>query len=359
MLPDGPLLPVLGNSDNPGNIDLGKGIAQLRAALPLDWTASSPKTREPDFLLEIEAPDKKKVLLWVEVKANLSPRSATQLGHEHAAVKPDRALLLVSPYLSPATRERLRDAGISYVDHTGNISIQASSPGLFIRTDGANIDPAPKERPVRSLRGVKAAQLVRALVRQKAVPGVRQLAELTDSNPGYVSRVLALLEREALIERDAKGRAVSVDWPRLLRYWAQEYPFGTREQVTPCLEPRGIESLMSRLRARTSKDYALSGSLLAARFAPIAPPRLALLYVDGESLTEEALGLRPAESGANVLVAYPNDRSIFAEATEQDGLRFVPSSQAVADLLGSPGRGPAEAEQLIAWMQENEEAWRG
>jgi hypothetical protein len=295
----------------------------------------------------------------VEVKAKIKPRSATQLGHERVTTKLDQALLLVVPYLSPATRERLRDAGISYVDHTGNISIQASSPGLFIRTDGANADPAPKERPVRSLRGPKAAQLVRALVRHKAVPGVRQLAELTDSNPGYVSRVLALLDREALIQRAPRGGVVGVDWPRLLRYWAQEYPFGTREHVTSYLEPRGIESLLSRLRARASKDYALSGSLVAARFAPIAPARLALLYADGESLTVDSIGLRPAESGANVLVVHPNDRSIFIESTEQNGLRFVPLSQAVADLLGSPGRGPAEAEELLAWMQENEDTWRG
>lgn len=351
-------MPRLGNSTISGNTDLRKGIAQLRAALPLGWTASSSKTKAPDFILQIESPDKKKVTLAVEVKANLTPRSATQLGHERAT-KLDQTLLLVAPYLSPATRERLREAGISYVDHTGNISIQASSPGLFIRTDGANADPAPRERPVRSLRGPKAAQLVRALVRHKAVPGVRQLAEMTDSNPGYVSRVLALLGREALIQRDPRGGIVSVDWPRLLRYWAQEYPFGTREHVTPCLEPRGIASLLSRLRGRTSKDYALSGSFVASRFAPIAPARLAMLYADSESLAEDSIGLRPAESGANVLLVHPNDRSIFAEATEQDGLRLVPLSQAVADLLGSPGRGPAEAEELIAWMQGNEDAWRG
>ena len=330
----------------------------MLATLPTGWTASASKLREPDFILEIESPDKEKVTLLVEVKANITPRSATQLGQQRVTSKLDHARLLIAPYLSPATRERLRDAGISYVDHTGNISIQASSPGLLIRTDGANADPAPKERPVRSLRGTKAAQLVRALVRHKAVPGVRQLADMTDSNPGYVSRVVALLDREALVERDKRGRVFRVDWVRLLHYWAQEYPFGTREQITTCLDPRGIEGLLSRLRGRTSKDYALSGSLVSARFAPVAPSRLALLYVDGENLTEDSLGLRPTEKGANVLVACPNDRSIFAEATEQDGLRFVPLSQAVADLLGGPGRGPAEAEQLIAWMQENEDAWR-
>ena len=352
-------MPQLGNSAISGNRALRKGIARLQATLPGGWTASSPLRTDDATTVRLESPDQRAVQLEVQATNNLTPRSASQLGHERAAAKPGRALLLVAPYLSPATRERLRDAGISYVDDTGNISLQTSSPGLFILTDGAHANPAPEQRPVRSLRGVKAAQLVRALVRHKAAPGVRQLAEMTDSNPGHVSRVLALLDREALIERDSRGRVVRVDWERLLRYWAQEYPFETREQITPCLEPRGIESLLNRLRARASKDYALSGSLAAAPFAPIAPARLALLYVDGESLTEEMLGLRPVESGANVWVIYPNDRGILTESTERDGLRFVPLSQLVADLLGSPGRAPAEADQLLDWMKKNEDAWRG
>jgi len=38
---------------------------------------------------------------------------------------------------------------------------------------------------------------------------------------------------------------------------------------------------------------------------------------------------------------------------------YVAPSQAAADLLTSPGRGPSEAEALIAWMAANEAAWRG
>jgi hypothetical protein len=32
-------------------------------------------------------------------------------------------------------------------------------------------------------------------------------------------------------------------------------------------------------------------------------------------------------------------------------------SQIAADLRTSPGRGPNEAEALMQWMQENEDAW--
>ena len=40
------------------------------------------------------------------------------------------------------------------------------------------------------------------------------------------------------------------------------------------------------------------------------------------------------------------------------GVWYAAPSQVAADLLTSPGRGPAEGEELIQWMQANEEAWR-
>ena len=39
-------------------------------------------------------------------------------------------------------------------------------------------------------------------------------------------------------------------------------------------------------------------------------------------------------------------------------VRYVALSQVAADLLTSPGRGPAEAESLLEWMRANETEWR-
>ena len=41
--------------------------------------------------------------------------------------------------------------------------------------------------------------------------------------------------------------------------------------------------------------------------------------------------------------------------TFEDGAAL---SQAAVDLLTGPGRGPAEADELIRWMREHEDAWR-
>ena len=70
------------------------------------------------------------------------------------------------------------------------------------------------------------------------------------------------------------------------------------------------------------------------------------------------LALRPTEAGTNVILVEPKDEYVYRGSSLREGLCYVAPSQAVADLLTSPGRGPSEAEELIAWMRLNEGVWR-
>ena len=54
----------------------------------------------------------------------------------------------------------------------------------------------------------------------------------------------------------------------------------------------------------------------------------------------------------------PLDSVALERTWEADGVTLAALSQVAADLLTSPGRGPAEAEQLLTWMRGNEEVWR-
>lgn len=42
--------------------------------------------------------------------------------------------LVVASFLTPSTRERLRAAGLNYLDLTGNIWLTLAQPGLYIET---------------------------------------------------------------------------------------------------------------------------------------------------------------------------------------------------------------------------------
>jgi hypothetical protein len=305
----------------------------------------------------LSAADKRGQTIAVQACERLAPREVEPLLERAHKAQPKMPVLVVARFLSQATRERLRARETAYMDLTGNAWLVLQVPGLFVETQGASEDPNPQQRRGRTLRGPKTGRLVRALVDRREPPKVRELAAATKLDAGYVSRVLAFLDAEALVTRTGYGRMQGVDWPALLRRWAQEAPLESRGETRACLEPRGLEQLISRL-AKSEERYAITGTLAAAAFAPLAPARLAAIWIRDASGAATRLGLRPTESGANVLLLEPTDDVVFEGATQRDGVWYAGPSQVAADLLTSPGRGPAEAEELIAWMQANEEAWR-
>jgi hypothetical protein len=124
------------------------------------------------------------------------------------------------------------------------------------------------------------------------------------------------------------------------------------------LDPRGLSNATAQLK-RSQRRYAVTGTLAVASLAPVAAARLAVIYVDDAEDAARELGLRVAERGANVMLIEPADDGVYEGGSSRNGLNVVAVSQAAADLLTSPGRGPAEAEALIEWMQANEEVWRG
>jgi len=93
--------------------------------------------------------------------------------------------------------------------------------------------------------------------------------------------------------------------------------------------------------------------------APVASPRLAVIYVDG-IVSRVALDLQVTETelGGNVMLLEPYDAVVFDRTWSSDGVTYAALTQVVADLLTSPGRGPVEGEELIRRMQANEDAWR-
>jgi hypothetical protein len=343
------------------NILIRDGLRELRRRLPPGWEIGELRGRKGagvDGYARVVASDRRTVSLAVEAKARLDPRTTLELVAGLRKARGSEPVLVVSRYLSPSVRDRLRESDFGFLDLTGNIRLVLGDPGLYIEVAGADQDPNRKERPARSLRGAKAGRVVRALIDLRTPPGVRDLAVRTGADPGYVSRVITLLESEALVTRVGRGRIDRVDWVRLLRRWAQDAPCESRGRVLSFIEPRGLTSFVERL-AKISERYAVTGSLAAVKIAPIAPSRLATVYVTDARTAAEQLALRPADAGANVLLIEVADEGVFERAQEKDGVMYAAPSQAAADLLTSPGRGPAEAEALITWMTAHEEAWRG
>lgn len=341
----------LSNMTVSDNMLIREGLQVLRRRLPPGWSARV----QHGSAVEIAAPDRRTGALAIKARARLAPKDVRPLVDRLAG---ERATpVVVAPYLSESTCARLRECDLSYLDLTGNVRVVLPEPGLFIETQGASEDPNREKRPARSLRGPKAGRAVRTLIELRTPPGVRELATLAKIDAGYVSRVLSFLDSEALITRRGRGRIESVDWAGLLRRWAQEAPLDSRGQLRTFLEPRGLSALRARL-AKLDAPYAITGSLAAATLAPIAPARLATIWVRDAAGVVEGLALRPADAGANVMLIEAGDESVFDGTTQREGLWYAALAQVAVDLLTSPGRGPQEGEALIDWMKTNEEKWR-
>ena len=316
-------------------------------------------------MLVVQAPDGQRAAIMVEARTSIEPRDVARLAarlqsYGSAACTDDIAStagFIVAPYLSPRTQQFLAAAGVGYADSTGNLRLALERPALFIERTGATANPAPEARPLHSLKGPAAGRVVRALCDFRPPYGIRELAERSRTPVASVSRVVALLDLEALLTREPRGRVLTVDWAGLIRRWTQDYAFAASNRVVAYLAPRGLPRLLTGLETATFR-YAVTGSLAATAKAPIAAPRLATLYIEDAVAAAEMLGLRPAEAGANVLLAEPFDPVVFEREWEEDAVAYAALSQVAADLLTSPGRAPAEGEELLRWMGEHEDTWR-
>ena len=352
--------------------------AALRSRLPPGWLLerlddelSRRSARFPiDAALTLTDPGGESATIIVEAKGRpLEARMVSLLqdqwqrrllpqSREIPGAEPCPSFMVISPFLGPSAKERLTDAGISYADATGNMRFVTNRPAVFIETAGAIRNPWRENAPLRSLQGRRSARVVRAFLDYRPPFGTRELAALTKNAPASISRVSDLLERDGIIERaSSRGAIVSVDWQRLLHRWAIDYDFSTANRMIPCLEPRGLTNLFGKL-GDADFSYAVTGSFAANRYAPLAEPRLAIIYAADPDDVINRLGLRPADTGGNVLIGHPFDPVVFDRTECAAGVTYARVSQVAADLMTGPGRGPAEAEGLIEWMEFNEEAWR-
>jgi hypothetical protein len=345
----------LGNTAN-------KVVRSLEDRLPSGWRLKLKEASSdgPDIIAEVRAPDGQRVRFAMEVKKQMEPRDVHAIAAEllsygaaHANVVP----VLAAPFLTARTRQLLGEAGLSYLDLTGNCSIVSSSPGLYISTSGIEKRPPAPDRAERSLRGRMAGRIVRDLCDFRPPVGVRALAQRVGCDAGYVSRLLHFLEREALISRKGRGPVEEVQWKSLIERWVQDYNPFAEDRLFQYLEPRGLEGLTAKIR-KLDVPCAFTASLAAYNVAPVAPPRLVTCYVDDPERVADELGLHRVESGMNVRLVIPFDNVVYERTWERKGLTFVAHSQIAADLLRSPGRGPAEAEKLLDWMAKNEDEWR-
>ena len=351
---------------------LEQAVAWLGGRLPAGWRVEVSERETLDLVappvdarIVLQGPSGTMTAIAVEVRDSLEPR--TVVSGLSPQVRTARRMgahmpfLVIAPWLSRRTRQVLAEQDLNYIDLTGNALLRIDNPPFYLQTAGADRDPRPKEPQQAQLRGPKAARLIRALIDVRGPYGVGELSRATGLTPGYVSRLLDTLDREALIERAPRGPVESVDIAGLARRWARFYDVFDSNRALATIAPAGIEGLLEAVSRPGPEDPAMviTGSFAAAAMMPpIAAPALLLAYCErpGELATEH--GLLRAEEGAMCILLSPFDRVACERSEFHGGLTYAAPSQVAVDCLTGNGRMPAEGEALLDWMLEHEGAWR-
>jgi len=349
---------------------------RLRESLPSSWRVrygaqaldrparALAGSGRADAVLAVEAPDGSVGSFAVEVKeAPPTPKKIEGIAsawEQEALSLPAESnrVIVLSPYLSPGARAACLRYGMGYGDETGALRLRMASPAVFIERQGAAKNPKPREPSAASMRGQAAARIARALVSVALPAGGQNLASRAGVSPSQVSKVLALLVDEGLIQKESRGPVLWVDRRGLIERWAQDYKAAPRLGGTYLLSARGLEPVLDALKA-TTRNYAISGGVAANRAVRLAAnPQLLIYAADTVQLAEE-LPAQPSERrSANVVLVAPPDERVLLESAAVNGLTYAPWSQVLVDLLVGTKREPAVGEKLLDWMGDNQDAWQ-
>lgn len=257
--------------------------------------------------------------------------------------------LLVVPFMTNVGRRLCEDAGVNWMDLSGNASIRA--PGINVNVSGKPNRYRKSGRP-SDLFALKATRIARALIMSPERSWLsHELVDATGLSKGYVSKVLSRLQTAGFVERSEGRRYTPRNTGALLEAWRESRDFGKQRMLKGHVADRTPEAILRRLVSELSGfsvRTAITGLAAAWHYNEYADYRLCTLYaapLPGPDQLRD-VGFRPVKSGANVWLVEPSDASVFDGVISADHLPYVSPLQAYLDLKDHPERAEEAAEVL-------------
>ena len=348
---------------------VGEALRSIAALLPASWAINERADirlggRQLDAVMDLTAPNGEQVSFAIEAKQSGSVPTVYLLSAlrelERMSSLP---VLFMSDYIGPSLRTTLAREGISFADTTGWVRVISEGPLVLLTGQGATRSPRPgRTSAVVRMNGVAASRTIRTLATTGLPIGVRDLAALADVSPGSVSKLLATLAAEGIVDREDRGGVAEVRRRALIQRWVGDYSFTkANKSVGYYVAPRGLERTLTRLGS-AGTAIGLTGSAAARQLLPdgttsVVPLRLLALYAAQPGALVREFGLIDADPAtANVVIAVPQDQQILAST---DGKQVLaPVGLVLADLLTLPNRSNAEVEQLMDALARDDAAWK-
>ena len=207
------LLSSMSNPAPSDNVVLRHAVEQIQRCLPGHWSTSvATKTNDvADARLTIKTPAGASAALAIGARRQLDPRLVAEV----AGALQDGGGRRVRRHRAVPGAAHPRAAGRrgARVRRPGRATCGWCSTGRRCSSRRAARSSSPWAAPrtvAVAARGQGQPAGAGAGGRAKRPLGVRQLAALAGTDPGYVSRLLDLFHREELIEREPRGPVVAV-----------------------------------------------------------------------------------------------------------------------------------------------------
>lgn len=269
--------------------------------------------------------------------------------------------LIVVPYMGDAGRRLCHDAGVSWLDLSGNADINA--PPIRIRILCEQNRYKRSGRP-QSLFAPRSARLARTLLLQPSRTWPQtELVRATGLNSGYLSRLLPRYAESGYVAQEQMGRTnvyTVVEPDALLDAWNAEYDFNHHTILRGHIAARDGLGLLRDLSAalnRSEVKHAATGLAGAWLWEPFAAFRTVTLYMSAwpsAGLLAD-LGFNEGARGSNTWLVVPDDAGVFAGQTDRDGIPCVSAAQVYVDLKAQPER----AEEAQAELRRTHLSWTG
>jgi len=260
----------------------------------------------------------------------------------------DCYFVFAAPYMSEASRNLCREAGIGFFDLTGNCYLCFGH--VFIERFGFKHDA--EKRELRSIFELKASRILRRLLSNPSRHWtVQELAKESQVSNGLVSQVKTkLLQSEvAWAQRDTFALR---DPERLLKQWSDAYRF-KKHKLVQFYSPKSLDEtdpLIVNYCKKKDIEYALTLNS-AVRLTGVQHVRLITrsdAFVTCDPLEiGQALGFKPVESGGNIVLINPVDEDLFFNKRIVESASVVSDIQLYLDFAAQSGRVKETAEFLL------------
>jgi hypothetical protein len=343
--------------------ELEKSIVRLLPVPGLDIVVEHGRSRRWDLFFRADYQGLCFDIIVEVVSLNSLPAFKNKINRLKSSVQGDHAVpVLAAPYLSPERQVLCREAGVYFMDLSGNVFIAHRS--FYVERIGFP-NQYPEKRQRRDPFSDKASLILREMLKvPKRQWGIRELAVKIGLDPGYVSRMAKSLAESGYASR-TNGK-LSIRSPKeILDDWVRAYDLKRNDHHRFFILASDVKSILRRLQEINIPQkckYALSVQAGAGLVAPHAVYKEVHMYVgDGEGIEyfKKELDLKDADQGANLVLMRPYYKySVFYDSQEVEGLRVVSDIQLYLDLYGYPVRGREQAEHLynkrLKWLFSGE-----